>query len=124
MSGQIVDTSVVKAPRHPLSEEEKATIKSGKSAQEVWLDTPTKLVQEDTKLDGKYKISRPKKSGQAPLTVLEFGYKNYICTDHRFGFVHQFQVSDASKYDRHLLASILDLDNTISAIWGDTAYGS
>ena len=124
MSGQIVDASVVKTPRQRLSAEEKAAVKSGKSAQEIWPDAPAKAAQKDTHARWRVKTSRPKKADQTPLAVPEFGYKNHICTDHRFGFVRQFNVSDAAHYDGHLLASLLDPDNTSSAIWGDTAYGS
>ena len=36
MSGQIVDASLVAAPRQRNTEEEKAAIKAGKTAVEIW----------------------------------------------------------------------------------------
>jgi hypothetical protein len=40
MSGQIVDASLVPAPKQRNTEPEKAAIKAGKSADEIWPDAP------------------------------------------------------------------------------------
>jgi hypothetical protein len=42
MSGQIVDASLVPAPKQRNTEGEKAAIKAGKSAEEIWPDEPNK----------------------------------------------------------------------------------
>jgi IS5 family transposase len=48
MSGQIVDASLVPAPKQRNTEDEKAAIKAGKSADEIWPDEPNKAAQKDT----------------------------------------------------------------------------
>jgi hypothetical protein len=47
MSGQIVDASLVPAPKQRNTEDEKAEIKAGKSAEEIWPDEPNKAAQKD-----------------------------------------------------------------------------
>ncbi|OYQ36692.1 hypothetical protein CHU95_03780 [Niveispirillum lacus] len=47
MSGQIVDATLVAAPRQRNKEAEKAAIKQGKSAHEIWPDQPAKAAQKD-----------------------------------------------------------------------------
>ena len=47
MSGQIVDASLVPAPKQRNTEEEKEAVKAGKSAKEIWPDGPNKAVQKD-----------------------------------------------------------------------------
>ena len=46
--GQIVDASVVAAPRQRNTENEKAAIKAGRPAREIWPDKPAKAAQKDT----------------------------------------------------------------------------
>ena len=48
MSGQIVVASLVAAPRQRNTEDEKAAIKAGKTAAEIWPDKPDKAAQKDT----------------------------------------------------------------------------
>jgi IS5 family transposase len=48
MSGQIVDASLVPAPKQRNTDPEKAAIKEGRSAQEIWPDAPNKAAQKDT----------------------------------------------------------------------------
>ena len=48
MSRQIVDASPVPAPKQRDTEEEKAAIKAGKAADEIWPDEPNKAAQKDT----------------------------------------------------------------------------
>lgn len=40
--GQIIDATVIAAPRQKLSDDEKAMIKVGKAADEIWPDAPAK----------------------------------------------------------------------------------
>jgi IS5 family transposase len=64
MSGQIVDATLVPAPKQRNSDGEKEAIKAGKSAKEIWPDQPNKAAQKDTnarwtlKVGGK--VSMPK----------------------------------------------------------------
>jgi hypothetical protein len=48
MGGQIVDASLVQAPKQRNTEDEKAAVKEGKSAEEIWPDEPNKAAQKDT----------------------------------------------------------------------------
>ncbi len=48
MSGQIVDASLIPAPKQRNTEDEKAANKAGKSAAEIWPDEPNKAREKDT----------------------------------------------------------------------------
>lgn len=48
MAGQIVDTSLVPAPKQRNTEGEREAIKEGKTATEIWPDQPAKAAQKDT----------------------------------------------------------------------------
>ena len=48
MSGQIMDATLVAAPRQGNTEDEKARIKAGESAKEIWKDEHFKARQKDT----------------------------------------------------------------------------
>lgn len=47
MSSQIVETSLMPAPKQHNTEEEKAAIKESKSAAKIWPDDPNKAAQKD-----------------------------------------------------------------------------
>ena len=47
MGGQIVDATLVPTPKQRNTEEEKAAVKDGKSANEIWPDKPPKPHQKD-----------------------------------------------------------------------------
>ena len=49
MSGQIIDATLVSAPKQRNTDEEKAAIKAGKSAKEIWPDKPMRAAQKDTR---------------------------------------------------------------------------
>ena len=48
MAGQIVDASLVPAPKRRNTEDEKQAIKEGRTAREIWPDEPDKAAQKDT----------------------------------------------------------------------------
>lgn len=48
MGGQIVDASLVPAPKQRNTDGEKEAVKAGKSAAEIWPDEPNKAAQKDT----------------------------------------------------------------------------
>ncbi len=48
MSGQIMDATLVAAPRQRNTEDEKARIKAGETVREIWEDKPFKARQKDT----------------------------------------------------------------------------
>lgn len=64
MGGQIVDASLVAAPRQRLREPEKAAIKAGKRAPEIWPETPAKARQKDVDARWTVKVSRARTAGR------------------------------------------------------------
>lgn len=126
MSGQIVDASIISAPRQRMTKEEKETIKDGKIPEE-WKAKPAKLAQKDrdARWMVKYTKAKTKDGGELiDLAIPAFGYKNHISIDKRYGFIRKAQTTDASQYDGKLLHQLLDKENTCSKMWGDTAYRS
>ena len=129
MSGQIVDASLVPAPRQRNTEGEREAIKSGKSARDIWPDEPNKAAQKDTdarwtlKVGGKVRY----RADGTPLPMIAlpvFGYKSHISIARRFGFIRGMAVTSASAADGRLLRQVVSTDNTSSEIWADSAYRS
>ncbi|MEM1162013.1 MAG: transposase [Pseudomonadota bacterium] len=56
MSGQIVDASLVPAPKQRNTEDEKEAIKAGKTAFEIWPDQPDKARQKDVNVRWTLKV--------------------------------------------------------------------
>ena len=48
MGGQIVDATLVAAPKQRNTKAEKEAIKAGKTAAEIWPDEPARAAQKDT----------------------------------------------------------------------------
>ena len=122
MGGQIVDASIIQAPRQRMTTEEKATIKAG-DIPKAWKDKPAKLAQKDR--DARWMVKQSKAKGDVgavDLGIPYFGYKTHLSTDRRFGFIRRYQVTAANQYDGHLLPQLLDINNTAQSVWGDTAY--
>lgn len=129
MSGQIVDASLVPAPKQRNSEGEKEAIKAGKSASEIWPDEPNKAAQKDTdarwtlKIGGKIRY-RPDGTPLPQIALPMFGYKSHISIDKRFGFIRESAVTSASQADGRMLRRLVSTDNTASQVWADSAYRS
>ena len=129
MSGQIIDASLVPAPKQRNTEDEKAAIKAGKSAGEIWPDHPHKAAQKDTsarwtlKIGGKVRY-RPDGAPLPMIAVPVFGYKSHISIDRRFGFIRESMVTPASEADGRQLKRLASADNTGSEVWADSAYRS
>ena len=129
MSGQIVDASLVPAPKQRNTEAERDAIKAGKSAKEIWPDEPNKAAQKDTnarwtlKVGGKVRY-RPDSRPLPMIAVPVFGYKTHISIDRRFGFIRESAVTSASAADGRQLKRLMSLENTGSEVWADSAYRS
>ena len=99
MSGQIVDASLVPAPKQRDTDGEKEAVKAGKSAKEIWPDEPDKAARKDTnaplswfagkplpgsgwtlKVGGKVRY-RPDGTPLPMIAVPVFGYKSHIGID-------------------------------------------
>ncbi len=129
MSGQIVDASLVAAPRQRNTEDEKAAIRAGKTAAEVWADKPAKAAQKDTDARWTVKTSKGKVridgTARRDIAIPAFGYKSHISIDRRHGFIRRQEVTDAAAHDgARLREGLVDPTNTASDVWADTAYRS
>jgi IS5 family transposase len=128
MSGQIIDASLVAAPRQRTTQDEKADIKAGRIPHE-WSAKPARLRQKDrdARWTVKFSKAKPKEDGtrQVDIAVPVFGYHSHISVDRRHGLIRRWAVTDAAAYEgRQLRQGLLDKTNTASDVWGDTAYRS
>jgi len=129
MSGQILDATLVPAPKQRNDEEEKAAIKEGKTAQEIWPDQPNKAAQKDVdarwtlKVGGKIRY-RPDGTPLPQIATPVFGYKSHISIDRRWGFIRKATVTSAAAPDGRQLRYLIDQNNTASDVWADTIYRS
>lgn len=129
MAGQIVDASLVPAPKQRNTEDEKAAIKAGKAAAEIWPDEPNKAAQKDVsarwtlKIGGKVRY-RPDGAPLPMIAVPVFGYKSHISIDRRYGFIRESTVTAASAADGRQLRRLVSRENTGSEVWADSAYRS
>lgn len=129
MSGQIVDASLIAAPRQRNTQAEKRAIKEGRIPED-WKDKPAKLRQKDrdARWTVKFTRAKPKEDGSTPpldLAIPVFGYQNHISIDCGFGFVRKWAATDAAVYEgARLREGLLDKTNTASGVWADTAYRS
>src|ERR1700730_10016813 len=120
MGGQIIDASIVSAPKQHNSvtrtfgsREENETIKDGKMPED-WKSKPAKDRQKDK--DARWTTKRHERS--------YFGYKNHIGVDRQHKFVRRYVVSDASVHDNQKFEDVLDTSNTASDVWAKRAKGS
>jgi transposase, IS5 family len=128
MSGQIVDASLIAAPRQRNTEDEKKAIKEGRIPDD-WKKKPAKLRQKDRDARWTLKSTKAKpKEDSAPqvdLAIPVFGYQNHVSIDRGFGFIRKWSATDAAAYEgRRLREGLLDKTNTASGVWADTAYRS
>jgi IS5 family transposase len=128
MSGQIVDATIVAAPRQRNTIEEKKAIRDGRIP-EAWKDKPAKLAQKDrdARWTVKYTKAKPREDGSVPpvdLAIPAFGYKNHVAIDRGFGLIRNWTTTNAAAHDGARLEDVLDRTNTASDVWADTAYRS
>jgi IS5 family transposase len=108
--GQIVDASIVRAPRQRNSRDENKQIKQGQMPK-GWTDA--KKCQKDT--DARW----VKKNGQN-----QFGYKNHIEIDVKHKLIRKYAVTDAAIHDSQVFETLLDKHNSSQDVWADSAYRS
>lgn len=110
--GQIVDASLIGAPRQRNSKEENAKIKQGETPED-WKDTPAKLRQKDVE------ARWTKKNGES-----HYGYKNHIGIDNQYKLIRHFEVTSAAVHDSRMFEFLIDPTNSAKAVWADSAYRS
>jgi IS5 family transposase len=127
MSGQLVDATIVAAPKQRNSKVEKQALKEGRIP-DGWKDKPAKLRQKDrdARWTVKYTKAKPSADGapRVDLAIPAFGYKNHVGIDRRHRLIRSWAATDASRHDGALLSALIDKDNTASDVWADTAYRS
>lgn len=128
MGGQIVDATLVAAPKQRNTAPEKDAIKAGKSAAEIWPDKPARAAQKDTdaRWTLKFAKGRPAADGrpQIDIAIPSFGYKSSVSICRTFGFIRKCKVTDGARFDGRMLRDVVTSDNTASDVWADTAYRS
>ncbi len=128
-SGQIVEASIIAAPRRRNTDAEQAALKVGLVPQD-WADKPAKLARKDR--DARWTLKRVKArkakddgtKSKVEIAITVFGYKNHVSIDRAHGFVRRFVVTDAAAHDGARLPAVLDKTNTAGDVWADTAYRS
>lgn len=129
MGGQIVDVTLVPAPKQRNTEGEEAAIKLGKSAKQIWRGKPDKARQKDVdarwtiKIGGKIRY-RPDGTPLPQIATPVFGYKSHISIDRHFGFIRKASVTSAADSDGRQLRRVIDTSNTAGDVWADSAYRS
>ena len=108
--GQIVDASIVKAPRQRNTGEENKQVKAGETPSS-WSARKRRHKDVDA--------SWTKKHG-----TWEYGYKNHVSVDRAHGLVRCYEVTDAACHDSQVFEQVLDARNTSGAVWADSAYRS
>jgi hypothetical protein len=113
MSGQILDASLIPAPRQHLNDDEKQAIKAGASADEIWPDQPAKAAQKDIDARWTLKVSKAKpdaegRSAPVDIAIPVFGDKTHVGIDRRYGLIRTWLVTDAAAHDGARLARRLD----------------
>jgi transposase, IS5 family len=128
MSGQIVDATIVAAPKQRNTIAEKQAIKEGRIP-EGWKDKPAKLAQKDrdARWTVKYTKAKVREDGSVPpvdLAIPAFGYKNHVSIDRAHGLIRKWTATHAAAHDGARLEDVLDRANTASEVYADTAYRS
>jgi IS5 family transposase len=129
MGGQIVDASLIAAPKQRNTQDEKKDLKEGRIPEE-WKARPARLRQKDRDARWTVKFSKAKErpDGSKPpvdIAIPTFGYQNHIAIDRRFGLIRKWQATDAAAYEgARLRQGLLDKSNTASGVWADSAYRS
>jgi transposase len=127
MSGQIVDASLISAPKQRNTDEERKAIKDGRIP-DNWKSKPAKLRHKDRDARWTVKFTKAKErpDGSKPpvdIAIPSFGYQNHIAIDVGYGLIRKWQATDAApRYEGAVLRDgLLDKTNTARTVWADTA---
>ncbi len=111
--GQIIDASIVAAPRQRNTRAENEHIKQTGTAPAHWAKNPNQLRQKD--VDARWTQKND---------VNYYGYKNHISIDREHKLIRCWAVSDAALHDSQMFEQVLDECNTSGDVWADSAYRS
>ena len=110
--GQIIDATIVSAPKQRNTREENKQLKEGETP-EIWDERPNKKRQKD--VDARWTMKRG---------TTYYGYKNHVTVDVKHKLIRDFDVTNASTHDSQVLENILDVNNSNKKIYADSAYAS
>jgi transposase, IS5 family len=106
--GQIVDASIIAAPKQRNSRDENTQIKEGQ-VPENWSENKKRHKDIDARWT--------KKAAQN-----HYGYKNHIDVDVKHKVIRDYEVTPASVHDSQVLEQILDSNNSNQDVFADSAY--
>ena len=106
--GQIVDATLVEAPKQHFHKEEKALLEQA-ATPAGW--TPAQRRQKDTE------ASWTKKHGKS-----YHGYKLNISADRKYKLIRKRHISTAKEHDTNHFEAVLDRANTSRDVWADKGY--
>jgi len=110
--GQIVDATIVEAPRQRNTRDENAMIKEGRTPEE-WAENPNKMRQKD--VDARWTQKND---------INYYGYKNHVCVDVKHKLIRAWAVTDAAVHDSQIVEELIDEDNSSGDFYADSAYRS
>ena len=108
--GQIVDASIIAAPKQRNTRDENKEIKEGFEP-DGWSDAKRRQKDIDARWTTKNGVSH-------------FGYKNHVQIDAGNKFIRDFAVTNASVHDSQVFESLLDDENSNADVFADSAYRS
>lgn len=119
MGGQMIDASIIEAPRQRTTEAEKDDLKAGRIPAE-WAAKPAKLRQKDR--DGRWTLKRNRRKKRPDGSLIieiatpVYGYKSHVGADRRYRFIRTWTVTDAAAHDERELGGLLDKTNTAAPV--------
>lgn len=108
--GQIIDASIVAAPKQRNSREENEQIKDGKIPED-W--SQKKCSHKDTEANWVQKNGKN-----------YFGYKNHVEVDLKNKIIRKYKVTPTATHDSNVFEEILDKNNSSKDVFADSAYRS
>ncbi len=108
--GQIVDASIVSAPKQRNSRKDNKDIKNG-NIPDDWPENKKRQKDTDARWINKNGENR-------------FGYKNHIDIDVEHKLIRDYEVTPASVHDSNVFEQLLDHNNSSRDVLADSAYGS
>ena len=107
--GQIIDATLVPAPRQRLDRQEREALAEGRTP--AWSEAERRQKDVDA--------THTKKHGKS-----YFGYKLSVSVDLKHGFIRRIATGTASEHDGHHFDEVLDMHNTGRSVHTDKAYAS
>ncbi|MCW2264236.1 hypothetical protein M2305_000183 [Gluconobacter cerinus] len=103
MSGQILDATLVAAPKPRNTNTERVDLRAERIPED-WQDKPAKLSHKDRHARWTLTLTKAKRQddGMIPATDLAipfFGYKSHVFIDRKFRFIRKWKMTDAAASD-------------------------